>query len=163
MEEQYNVNELKDWPYRRSSTRDGENREQKHSNRCRSNLGLREKDKSSWGRPRNEQHPRFGKVWRAPPYGAFLHKEFLASIDFCFQEDLSRLWYKMWFFSYDLGSLTLISVVVVGFMRFIKEPIRSVIHGTTDTVRSSLFLATLVATYQAVICTQRKLVCRAPL
>jgi len=56
------------------------------------------------------------------------------------------------------GSLTLVSVIVVGFSRFIRNPLRGLFHGVRDTFRSTLFLSSFVAIYQAGVCTQRKMV-----
>jgi len=57
-----------------------------------------------------------------------------------------------------LGSISVISVVVVGFLRFIKDPIKGLIYAGKDTLQSSLFLSSLVASYQAVVCAFRSFV-----
>eukprot|EP01126_Amoeba_proteus_P050294 TRINITY_DN5930_c0_g1_i9.p1 TRINITY_DN5930_c0_g1~~TRINITY_DN5930_c0_g1_i9.p1 ORF type:complete len:459 (+),score=84.42 TRINITY_DN5930_c0_g1_i9:63-1379(+) len=56
------------------------------------------------------------------------------------------------------GSLSLISIVIVGFVRFVRNPMKGLIGVVTNTLQSSLFLASLVAIYQSVICVHRKMV-----
>lgn len=53
-------------------------------------------------------------------------------------------------------SLNAFSYVILGFGRFIREPLYCSFRGTLSTLRSTFFLAVFVALYQAVICVQRK-------
>eukprot|EP01126_Amoeba_proteus_P023934 TRINITY_DN2405_c0_g2_i15.p1 TRINITY_DN2405_c0_g2~~TRINITY_DN2405_c0_g2_i15.p1 ORF type:complete len:345 (+),score=57.11 TRINITY_DN2405_c0_g2_i15:68-1102(+) len=57
------------------------------------------------------------------------------------------------------GSLSLISVVIVGFVKFVLNPVGGLYKVVQSTFQSTLFLSSLVALYQSIVCIQRKFVC----
>jgi len=55
-------------------------------------------------------------------------------------------------------SLNAFSYIILGFGRFMRNPINCTFRGLLSSARSTFFLAVFVAAYQAVICCQRKVV-----